>query len=159
MKEESRITVSKEASDASSSRCLCFALQRATLAISRQLDKELRPIGLTSRQSIILSAIAETGTLHTGTLADVLGKDRTTITANLRPLMERGLIASTLDHDDRRARTIALTPRGVRLLEHARGPLNRFNAELCARIQSKGGMKDLRAVLETLSLDRRATDQ
>ena len=147
----SRIAVSKDASDPVSRRCLSFALQRATLAISRQLDDELRPLGLTSRQSIILSEIAETGTLHMAALADVLGKDRTTITANLRPLMERGLIVSALDRDDRRMRMITLTPRGTRLLEQARGPLNRFNAELCARIRSKGAMRDLRAVLESLS--------
>ncbi|MEQ1755892.1 MAG: MarR family transcriptional regulator [Micropepsaceae bacterium] len=146
-----RMAMSKEASDASSRRFLCFALQRVTLAISRQLDSELRPIGLTSRQSIILSAIAETGPLHIAALADMLGKDRTTITANLRPLMERGLIASALDHDDRRTRRIALTQRGIRLLEQARGPLSRFNAELCARIQSRDALKDPRAVLESLS--------
>lgn len=154
-----RTAKSKEANGAFSSSCLTFALQRANLMVSRQLDDALRPIGLTSRQSIILSSIADQGALRTAALADVLGKDRTTITANLTPLMKRGLIESAFDHDDRRARRIALTPRGIRLLEQARGLLKRFNAELCARIRSEGGMKDLRAVLETLSLDRCATDQ
>ena len=146
----------KKANGAFSSCDLYFILQRANLEISRQLDDELRPLGLTSRQSIILSAIAEQVTLRQAALADRLGKDRTTVTANLGPLIRRGLVVSARNPDDRRAQTIALTPDGDRLLDQARGHLRRFNTELCARVESRGGTKQLRAVLETLSQRQRS---
>ena len=42
--------------------------------------------------------------------------DRTTLTANLRPLERRGLLKVSVDPDDRRRRAIALTPAGRKLL-------------------------------------------
>ena len=151
VKDESRMAPSREASGAYSSRNLCFILQRASLVISRQLDDALRPIGLTSRQLMILGTIAEQSTLRQAALADVLGKDRTTVTANLGPLIKRGWVLSVRDHDDRRARRIALTSDGDRLLDRGRGLLRRFDAELRSRIQRKGGTKDLRAAVKILS--------
>jgi DNA-binding MarR family transcriptional regulator len=38
--------------------------------------------------------------------------DRTTLTANLKPLERRGLVRVTVDNADRRSRRLALTPAG-----------------------------------------------
>jgi DNA-binding MarR family transcriptional regulator len=116
----------------------------------------LRPIGLTGRQLIILGAITEQGTLRRAVPAEVLGKNHTTVMANLAPLTGCGLVASPVDHDDRRARTVALAPDGDRILDQSHCILGRFDAELCARIQGEGDMKNLRAALETL-LQRQRT--
>jgi hypothetical protein len=59
------------------------------------LDDALRPLGLTGRQLIILGAIAEYRKLRQSELAEVVGKDHTTITANLGSLTARGLVVST----------------------------------------------------------------
>lgn len=149
--QERRIPLSKEANGTFLSRCPCFILQRASLVISRRLDAALRPVGLTSRQLVVRGAIAEQDTLRHAALAEVLGKDQTTVTANLGPWKRRRLVVTAVDRDDCRARTIALTPDGGRLLHKARGLLSRFNAVLCDRIRNEGSMRDLRAAPETVS--------
>jgi DNA-binding MarR family transcriptional regulator len=42
--------------------------------------------------------------------------DRSTVTAALKPLERRGLVATAPDPDDRRGRRVALTPAGVDLM-------------------------------------------
>lgn len=131
-------------------RNLCFSLQRAALVISREFDDALRPIGLTGRQWFVLSAVAEHGSLRLSALAKLLAKDHATVTANLGPLARRGVIGSAVDPDDRRARMIALTPDGKRLLERAGDCVERFDAELAARVRCAGGSKSLCSALDTL---------
>jgi DNA-binding MarR family transcriptional regulator len=45
--------------------------------------------------------------------------DRTTLTANLKPLERRGLVTVTVDKTDKRSRRMALTPTGRTLLAAA----------------------------------------
>ena len=45
--------------------------------------------------------------------------DRTTVTANLKPLQRRGLVAVAADPDDRRSRVLALTKAGQKVLAAA----------------------------------------
>jgi DNA-binding MarR family transcriptional regulator len=52
-------------------------------------------------------------------VADLLGMDRTTLTAALKPLERRGLLKITPDPSDRRSRLLHLTPRGKTLLARA----------------------------------------
>jgi DNA-binding MarR family transcriptional regulator len=52
-------------------------------------------------------------------VADLLGMDRTTLTAALKPLERRGLLKITPDPSDRRSRRLHLTPQGKTLLARA----------------------------------------
>lgn len=54
-----------------------------------------------------------------GAVSDVLAMDRTTVTANLKPLERRGLVAVAVDPSDRRSRRLSLTPAGRKLLAEA----------------------------------------
>ena len=45
-------------------------------------------------------------------VAELLAMDRTTLTANLKPLERRGLVRVRTDKDDRRQRRLVLTARG-----------------------------------------------
>ena len=132
------------------SRSLCFPVQRANRIISRKLDDALRPIGLTSRQMIILDVIGQHHTLSRSALADVIGKDHTTLTANLGPLISRGLVKSPIDGGDCRVRNISLTADGAVLLKHARHVLKAFDAALCVRVEGDGNLAALRGALHRL---------
>ena len=46
----------------------------------------------------------------------LLAMDRTTLTANLKPLERRGLVTVSVDDADRRSRRLRLTPAGRALL-------------------------------------------
>ncbi len=54
-----------------------------------------------------------------GPVAALLGLDRTTLTAALKPLERRGLVSVAPDEADRRSRRLALTPAGRKLLKQA----------------------------------------
>ncbi len=51
-----------------------------------------------------------------GPVAALLGMDRTTLTATLKPLGRRGLITVAADPADRRSRLLSLTPDGHAVL-------------------------------------------
>jgi DNA-binding MarR family transcriptional regulator len=51
-----------------------------------------------------------------GSIANLLAMDRTTLTANLKPLERRGLVDVAVDEDDRRSRKLILTKAGRDLL-------------------------------------------
>lgn len=52
-------------------------------------------------------------------VAALLAMDRTTLTAALKPLERRNLVAIAVDPGDRRSRLLQLTPRGLKLLSRA----------------------------------------
>jgi DNA-binding MarR family transcriptional regulator len=54
-----------------------------------------------------------------GSVAALLAMDRTTLTANLKPLERRGLVKVTVDEADKRSRRMSLTPAGRKLLAAA----------------------------------------
>ena len=66
--------------------CLCLHVQRAARALARRFDDALRPVGLTQGQFSLLTALNRTEPPTIGAVADLLALDRTTLTANLKPL-------------------------------------------------------------------------
>lgn len=99
--------------------CHCLAAQRAARTLARRYDEALRPIGLTSHQFSLMSALLLDRPLPLTQLAQLLGLDRTTLTRNLAPLEARGLVETRADPDDRRVRGLTLTATGRRLLAQA----------------------------------------
>ena len=66
--------------------CLCLHLQRAARAVARQFDEALRPLGLTNGQFSLLMSLNRPEPPTLGAVAALLAMDRTTLTANLKPL-------------------------------------------------------------------------
>lgn len=99
--------------------CLCFAAQRAARALARCFDEALRPTGLTSGQFSLLMSLNRPEPPTVGAIAALLGMDRTTLTANLKPLEREGLVESMVDPADRRGRLLVLTVRGKKKLKAA----------------------------------------
>ena len=99
--------------------CLCLRAQRAARTLARQFDAPLRPLGLTSGQFSLLNALNRARPDTVSEVATLIGADRTTLTAALKPLLRRGLVAAAVDDSDRRSRRVALTPEGEALLARA----------------------------------------
>jgi DNA-binding MarR family transcriptional regulator len=99
--------------------CLCLHTQRAARALARRFDLALRPVGLTNGQFSLLMALNRPQPTPMAPVAALLAMDRTTLTAALKPLVRRGLVASTPDPNDRRSRLLTLTPDGAARLAHA----------------------------------------
>lgn len=96
--------------------CLCLHLQRAARAVARRFDEVLRPLGLTSGQFSLLMSLNRPEPPTIGSVAALLAMDRTTLTANLKPIERRGLVSVQIDGADRRSRRLLLTPAGRALL-------------------------------------------
>jgi len=99
--------------------CLCLHLQRAARAVARRFDQAFRPLDLTSGQFSLMMALNALDAPSIGYVSALLAMDRTTLTANLKPLERRGLVTVTVDASDRRTRSLALTSAGRTLLAAA----------------------------------------
>jgi DNA-binding MarR family transcriptional regulator len=99
--------------------CLCLHVQRAARALARRFDDALRPIRLTNGQFSLMTSLNRPKPPDMGAVASLLGMNRTTLTAALKPLHRRRLLKITVDSADRRTRLLTLTPKGQRLLARA----------------------------------------
>lgn len=129
--------------------CLCLHLQRAARVVARRFDDVFRPLGITQGQFSLLMSLNRPEPPTMGSVADLLAMDRTTLTANLKPLERRGLVRIKVDEADRRSRRLALTADGRALLAEATPIWKRSHAML--ERQLKRGGDALRRDLAALS--------
>ena len=130
--------------------CLCLHVQRAARALARRFDTALRPLGLTNGQFSLMMSLNRPQAPAIGAVASLLAMDRTTLTAALKPLQRRGLVNSTTDRNDQRARLLQLTVKGRKLLARAVPIWISTHAALEARL-APGEPNRLRKNLRTLS--------
>ncbi len=71
--------------------CTCFRLRKLTRAMSRLYDQHLAQVGLKSTQYVLLTFIAAEA-LPVAVLAERFGAERTTMTRNLKPLIDAGWV-------------------------------------------------------------------
>jgi DNA-binding MarR family transcriptional regulator len=96
--------------------CICLHLQQAARAVARRFDAALRPLGLTNGQFSLMMSLNRPEAASIGDVSRLLAMDRTTLTANLKPLERRDLVTVSVDDADKRSRRLALTPAGRALL-------------------------------------------
>ena len=109
--------------------CLCLHVQRAARALARRFDEVLRPLGLTQGQFSLLMSLNRPEPPSVGNVAALLAMDRTTLTANLKPLERRGFVKIAVDKEDKRSRRLIITPAGRAVLIRAYPVWQRTHAE------------------------------
>ena len=130
--------------------CLCLAAQRTARTLARRFDEAMRPLDLTSGQFSLLMSLNRRTPPSVGPVAALLAMDRTTVTANLKPLERRGLVETAIDPDDRRGRLLILTGAGRKLLAAALPIWKRTHAEV-DRLLAPADAGALRAGLRLLT--------
>jgi DNA-binding MarR family transcriptional regulator len=130
--------------------CICLHTQRAARALARRFDEALAPVNLSSGQFSLLTSLNRPVAPTIGAVAELLAMDRTTLTANLKPLERRGLVTVEVHEADRRSRRLVLTTAGRRLLVRAMPIWRRRHRELEQRFP-KAKLHALRAGLMALS--------
>jgi DNA-binding MarR family transcriptional regulator len=98
--------------------CPCFALRKASRAVTQLFDEALRPAGLHATQFSLLVALRLLDTVRVCDLAEELVTDPTTLSRNLAVLQRRGLVTLAAG-GDRRTRLVALTEAGHAALSRA----------------------------------------
>jgi DNA-binding MarR family transcriptional regulator len=130
--------------------CLCLHVQRAARALARRFDDAFRPLGLTNGQFSLMMALNRAEPPAMAAVASLLGMNRATLTAALKPLRRRGLVVVAADPADRRARRVTLSPKGRRLLVRAVPVWKRTHAAV-ETLLGHGEPERLRAALRRLS--------
>ena len=126
--------------------CLCLAAQRAARTLARRFDEAFRPLGITSGQFSLLMSLNRPEPPPMSAVASLLAMDRTTLTANLKPLERRGLVAVEAHPKDRRRRLLRLLEPGRELLAQAAPIWESEHGKVDALIQAVEG-KALRMAL------------
>jgi len=130
--------------------CLCLHVQRAARALARRFDEALRPLDLTHGQFSLLVSLNRPEPPTLGSVATLLAMDRTTLTANLKPLERRRLLKVAVDKQDKRSRRLTITPAGRALLNKAFPVWQQTHAEV-DRLVAGSGSDKLRNTLRALA--------
>ena len=97
--------------------CTCFKLRKLTRAMSRLYDQHMATVGLKTTQYSVLANAAR-ASLPVAALADILGLERTTLTRNLKPLLDAGWV-ELVPGADGRQRIVTITEPGREMLKQA----------------------------------------
>jgi DNA-binding MarR family transcriptional regulator len=104
--------------------CTCARLRRLTRRVTAVYDRELAAAGLRVTQYALLGALQQHQGAADGVtvsaLAERMDMDRTTLTRNLKPLLEHGWISLAADPDDARARRVRIGAAGRAVCAAAR---------------------------------------
>jgi len=99
--------------------CACLNLRGAARAVTQMYDETLKPSGLKATQFSVLVTVGSLGPASMTAISGTLVMDRTTLTRNLKPLMDRGLVQEKKNSRDHRQRHISLTREGMIALSRA----------------------------------------
>jgi len=115
--------------------CLCLHVQRAARLLARRFDVALKPVGLTNGQFSLMMSLNRPDMpgvprATIGSVAELLGMDRTTLTAAVKTLERRGLVDVLVEAKDKRERRMVLTAEGRRVLAAATPIWTRTHAEV-----------------------------
>lgn len=91
---------------------LCFALCRASRALTRAYTRRLEPLGLSYSQYLVLLALWEKDGLPARRIAERVQLDPATMTPLLKRLEELGLVTRRRPEDNQRTVLITLTDAG-----------------------------------------------
>ena len=99
-------------------RCVCGNLRMAARLVTQCYDDALRPAGLRIMQFTLLARLHAVDRVTMTELAEQASLDRTTLTRNLKPLIERGYVR-VVAGKDQRERLVTVTERGRQALREA----------------------------------------
>ncbi len=125
---------------------LCLVMQRLNRRISRAANQALKNTDLTIEQVTLLSVLGSRPSMRAADLSQELELGPSTVSTNIRPLLRRGLIATTDDPDDRRARMLSLTGVGTEALRTAQGILGDMSP--CSALEMS---EDVRALSRNMN--------
>ena len=112
---------------------LVFLLSQASHALTTELTAGLEALGITPRDLCVLSN-AMAGGLTQNRLADLCALDKTTMVVTLDQLERAGLAERRPSPADRRARIIAVTNAGERIVAEAQDVVARIYDDVLAAL-------------------------
>jgi DNA-binding MarR family transcriptional regulator len=98
--------------------CYCTQFRRSANALTSIYDEALRPVGLKITQHTLLRGLDRLGSATYNEIAAELSLDKTTISRNIKLLIDAGWVDVSSD-DDARYKLASLSTAGKRVLKDA----------------------------------------
>jgi len=95
---------------------LGFQVNKTANVMRSRFNKFLKPYALTAEQYVILKAINENSQVTPSQLADILGKDKTTITRMIETLVKNDFIHRKRHQHDRRSHTLIFSSKSTAIM-------------------------------------------
>lgn len=96
--------------------CSCLRLRKLARRVTQIYDRALAPCHLSTNQFSLLAHVWFLRNATVSQLGDQLVMDPSTVTRNLRPLVEKGWVRMEVSETDRRQREVHLTDEGLVML-------------------------------------------
>ena len=122
-----------ESDDPQPQGCTNIPLRQLLRSVSRLYDAEIAQAGLKGTQFSLLSHVLVMGPAAPSALADRMGMDASTLTRNLRPLIDKGWVLQG-PGADARGRLVTITPEGSAKHAEARQHWKRAQLLLTQRL-------------------------
>jgi DNA-binding MarR family transcriptional regulator len=110
-----------DSADAQPQGCTNFKLRQLLRSVSRLYDAEIAQAGLKGSQYSLLSHVLALGPIAPSALAERMGMDASTLSRNLRPLIDKGWVLQG-PGADARSRLLHITAAGT--AKHAEAKLH-----------------------------------
>jgi DNA-binding MarR family transcriptional regulator len=118
--------------------CTCFKLRRLSRRVTAVYDRALAAAGMRVTQYSLLGHLRGLTGIPMSELAALLDMDRTTLTRNLKPLVEAGWVDVRSSDDDARVRLVQLTSVGEERWNAARAFWRQAQDEVNTTIGADG---------------------
>ncbi len=115
---------------------LAFLLNQTSYALARRMAAELSGLGITPRIYCVLMK-AEPGGLTQNQIAEQAALDKTTMVVTLDEMERAGLAERRASDTDRRARIVAVTPAGSKVLAKAHTIVNRIYDDVLGSVPAR----------------------
>ena len=134
--------------------CLGVRVGRLHRLVTREFEKNLRPLGLSLQQLEMLSTLtACKGPVRPSVVADLLAVERSTVSRNLAVMTQRGWVRAVGVSSTGRSLTVEITPTGTSTLAHAVDAWGAAQSALNERLESDA-VSTLDHWLAALTADR-----
>jgi DNA-binding MarR family transcriptional regulator len=113
-----------------------YRINKVANNMNTQLNKMLAKYDIAVEQRATLEIIKFEKDVKQATIAQLLGKDKTTVSRSLNVLEKKGLIFKDEIQNDKRIKVIKLTAKGEEVLEITQESINLFREKLHTSLQT-----------------------
>lgn len=109
---------------------IAYRFIRGANSVNKTLNKKLSPYDIAIEQRATLEIIKFEENVNQTTIANLLGKDKTTISRSINSLEKKGLIKKSDTLEDKRSNKVELTSAGEKILEDTIKEVTSFRESL-----------------------------
>lgn len=116
---------------------IAYRFIRGANSVNKTLNKKLSPYNIAIEQRATLEIIKFEANVNQVTIANLLGKDKTTISRSLNSLEKKGLIKKSETLEDKRHNKVELTKAGELILEDTIDEVTSFRESLNEKLTAQ----------------------